>query len=96
MREQRDSTPMADGNAPDEWAPAPVKTCCTGRVQRILEEVTAERSVTPEITPTHAKMRQKRAKAYRKLMALYSMSFGFRQPYQVLSKPALSYNLHLN
>ncbi|KAF8213376.1 Fcf1-domain-containing protein [Mycena galopus ATCC 62051] len=30
------------------------------------------------------KMRQKRAKAYRKLMALYSMSFGFRQPYQVL------------
>lgn len=30
------------------------------------------------------KMRQKRAKAYRKLMALYSMTFGFRQPYQVL------------
>ena len=30
------------------------------------------------------KMRQKRAKAYRKLMGLYSMSFGFRQPYQVL------------
>lgn len=29
-------------------------------------------------------MRQKRAKAYRKLMTLYSMSFGFRQPYQVL------------
>ncbi|KAJ7318078.1 Fcf1-domain-containing protein [Mycena albidolilacea] len=29
-------------------------------------------------------MRQKRAKAYRKLMALYSMSSGFRQPYQVL------------
>ena len=29
-------------------------------------------------------MRQKRAKAYRKLMALYSISFGFRQPYQVL------------
>ncbi|KAJ6509241.1 Fcf1-domain-containing protein [Mycena vitilis] len=29
-------------------------------------------------------MRQKRAKAYRKLMALYSMSFGFRQPYQIL------------
>lgn len=29
-------------------------------------------------------MRQKRAKAYRKLMALYSTSFGFRQPYQVL------------
>ncbi|RDB28919.1 rRNA-processing protein utp23 [Hypsizygus marmoreus] len=29
-------------------------------------------------------MRQKRAKAYRKLMALYSMKFGFRQPYQVL------------
>ncbi|THH04662.1 hypothetical protein EW145_g5357 [Phellinidium pouzarii] len=29
-------------------------------------------------------MRQKRAKAYRKLMHLYCMSFGFRQPYQVL------------
>ncbi|CAE6456463.1 unnamed protein product [Rhizoctonia solani] len=29
-------------------------------------------------------MRQKRAKAYKKLMALYSMNFGFRQPYQVL------------
>ncbi|THU94822.1 hypothetical protein K435DRAFT_819869 [Dendrothele bispora CBS 962.96] len=29
-------------------------------------------------------MRQKRAKTYKKLMALYSMSFGFRQPYQVL------------
>ncbi|KAH9937615.1 Fcf1-domain-containing protein, partial [Fomitopsis serialis] len=29
-------------------------------------------------------MRQKRAKAYRKLMTLYCMSFGFRQPYQVL------------
>ncbi|THH34113.1 hypothetical protein EUX98_g30 [Antrodiella citrinella] len=29
-------------------------------------------------------MRQKRAKAYRKLMSMYSMTFGFRQPYQVL------------
>ncbi|KAF9044892.1 Fcf1-domain-containing protein [Hymenopellis radicata] len=29
-------------------------------------------------------MRQKRAKTYRKLMALYSTTFGFRQPYQVL------------
>ncbi|KAG8807605.1 hypothetical protein FRC19_006430 [Serendipita sp. 401] len=29
-------------------------------------------------------MRQKRAKAYRKLMAMYELSFGFRQPYQVL------------
>lgn len=29
-------------------------------------------------------MRQKRAKAYRKLMSLYCLSFGFRQPYQVL------------
>lgn len=29
-------------------------------------------------------MRQKRAKAYRKLMHLYSLSFGFRKPYQVL------------
>ncbi|KAI0094690.1 Fcf1-domain-containing protein [Irpex rosettiformis] len=29
-------------------------------------------------------MRQKRAKAYRKLMSLYCLSFGFRQPYQAL------------
>ncbi|KAF8309573.1 Fcf1-domain-containing protein, partial [Clavulina sp. PMI_390] len=29
-------------------------------------------------------MRQKRAKTYKKLMKLYSRSFGFRQPYQVL------------
>ncbi|KAI0283324.1 Fcf1-domain-containing protein [Russula aff. rugulosa BPL654] len=29
-------------------------------------------------------MRQLRSKAYRKLMAMYSTSFGFRQPYQVL------------
>ena len=29
-------------------------------------------------------MRQIRSKAYRKLMAMYSTSFGFRQPYQVL------------
>ncbi|KAI0274699.1 Fcf1-domain-containing protein [Gloeopeniophorella convolvens] len=29
-------------------------------------------------------MRHKRSKAYRKLMAMYAMSFGFRQPYQVL------------
>jgi U3 small nucleolar RNA-associated protein 23 len=29
-------------------------------------------------------MRQKRAKAYRKLMAMYELYFGFRQPYQVL------------
>jgi len=31
-------------------------------------------------------MRQKRAKAYKKLMQLYCMSFGFRQPYQVLGQ----------
>jgi hypothetical protein len=30
------------------------------------------------------KMRQIRSKAYRKLMAMYSTLFGFRQPYQVL------------
>jgi hypothetical protein len=30
------------------------------------------------------KMRQNRSKAYRKLMAMYTTSFGFRQPYQVL------------
>ncbi|KAN0128365.1 Fcf1 domain containing protein [Lactarius tabidus] len=29
-------------------------------------------------------MRQKRSKAYRKLMSMFSTSFGFREPYQVL------------
>ena len=29
-------------------------------------------------------MRKKRAKAYKKLMAMYELRFGFRQPYQVL------------
>lgn len=46
-------------------------------------------------------MRQKRAKAYRKLMSLYSMSFGFRQPYQVLvdsemCKASIAQKLELN
>ncbi|KAF8523152.1 Fcf1-domain-containing protein [Hysterangium stoloniferum] len=34
-------------------------------------------------------MRQKRAKAYKKLMALYHISFGFREPYQVLVDSAM-------
>lgn len=34
-------------------------------------------------------MRQKRAKAYRRLMQTYSLSFGFRQPYQVLGQSPL-------
>ena len=29
-------------------------------------------------------MRQKRAKAYKKLMHMYTMTYGFRTPYQVL------------
>lgn len=32
-----------------------------------------------------AKMRGKRSKQYRKLMQSYGMTFGFREPYQVLS-----------
>jgi len=39
---------------------------------------------TQLLSVKHPNMRQKRAKAYRKLMTLYSISFGFRQPYQVL------------
>ena len=31
-------------------------------------------------------MRGKRSKQYRKLMEQYSMTFGFREPYQVLGK----------
>jgi len=45
-------------------------------------------------------MRQKRAKAYRKLMQAYSLAFGFRQPYQVLvdslmCKEAIDHKLDL-
>src|SRR2546421_8790818 len=32
----------------------------------------------------HAKMRNQRAKKYRKAMAIYQTSFNFREPYQVL------------
>ncbi len=39
---------------------------------------------TAKAQQTAEKMRQIRSKAYRKLMAMYSTSFGFRQPYQVL------------
>lgn len=46
---------------------------------------TAHRSERPPQTARqHSKMRQKRSKAYRKLMSMFSTSFGFRQPYQVL------------
>ena len=42
-------------------------------------------SQSPFSSPIHpAKMRQKRAKSYRKLMSLYHINFGFRQPYQIL------------
>lgn len=34
--------------------------------------------------PPLLKMRQKRAKAYKRVMALYVSAFGFRTPYQVL------------
>lgn len=34
--------------------------------------------------PNNDTMRQKRAKAYKRVMALYVSTFGFRQPYQVL------------
>ena len=34
-------------------------------------------------------MRQKRAKAYKRLMQTYSLTFGFRQPYQVLGPSSL-------
>lgn len=31
-------------------------------------------------------MRQKRAKAYKRLMNLYAQNFGFRSPFQVLGE----------
>ncbi|KAK9456113.1 Fcf1-domain-containing protein [Dipodascopsis uninucleata] len=46
-------------------------------------------------------MRQRRSKNYRKQMALYTMAFGFRQPYQVLVDgdiiyDATKYKMNLN
>jgi hypothetical protein len=38
----------------------------------------------PSNRKTSARMRGKRAKQYRKLMQQYGLSFGFREPYQVL------------
>jgi U3 small nucleolar RNA-associated protein 23 len=34
-------------------------------------------------------MRGKRAKKYRKLMQQYSLTFGFREPYQILVTPSI-------
>jgi U3 small nucleolar RNA-associated protein 23 len=31
-------------------------------------------------------MRQKRAKTYKRVMALYTQAFGFRQPFQLLGQ----------
>lgn len=31
-------------------------------------------------------MRQKRAKTYRRVMALYTQTFGFRTPFQILGE----------
>lgn len=39
---------------------------------------------TPFFLAPRLAMRQKRAKAYKRLMQTYSLTFGFRQPYQVL------------
>ena len=33
-----------------------------------------------------AEMRQKRAKTYKRVMALYTQTFGFRTPFQILGK----------
>jgi hypothetical protein len=55
------------------------KRFCITSTNNILESTVGAANLY-----TSAIMRQKRAKAYRKLMHVYSMSFGFRQPYQVL------------
>ncbi|EXX66983.1 Utp23p [Rhizophagus irregularis DAOM 197198w] len=46
-------------------------------------------------------MRQKRTKQYKRLMALYSISFGFREPYQILvdsnfMRTALRYKMDIS
>ena len=65
----------------------------TGHVLTILscfrssDTLTWLKTTFPCYCTTHSifdSMRQKRAKAYKKLMHLYCMNFGFRQPYQVL------------
>lgn len=41
------------------------------------------------LKPFTAKMRAKRSKKYRKLMNQYALTFGFREPYQVLGAPTI-------
>lgn len=39
-------------------------------------------------------MRGKRSKQYRKLMDQYAMTFGFREPYQVLGRSTTNLTQH--
>lgn len=59
------------------------------RLERRRIQLVALRSLTQLVfySVNHAsKMRGKRSKQYRKLMEQFSMTFGFREPYQVLGK----------
>ena len=41
-------------------------------------------------------MRGKRSKQYRKLMEQFSMTFGFREPYQILGVYTMSFTYRIN
>jgi hypothetical protein len=45
--------------------------------------------LSPSTPNNTATMRGKRAKKYRKLMQQYSLTFGFREPYQILVTPSI-------
>jgi hypothetical protein len=56
--------------------------CCIGR--HLRGEKDRHFEVCLPSTTNFARMRQQRAKRYRKAMALYQTTFKFREPYQVL------------
>lgn len=65
-------------------------TCVSESVNETGQAASTQQAQTATfpIAPSRSIMRQKRAKTYRKLMSLYSLSFSFRQPYQVLGVSA--------
>lgn len=58
--------------------------CCDKRLLLSCSSASTRRNQHKSATEYTIKMRGKRSKQYRKLMEQFSMTFGFREPYQVL------------
>lgn len=60
----------------------------TAKISQARRNLTPPTPIVPhKLHTTGSKMRGKRSKQYRKLMQQYGLSFGFREPYQVLREP---------